>query len=96
MKPYFQLILALFCSYSFCLISQELDTKDLPFDHAAPFADIMSKKAHHNENEHQDFDHNPLEWTLSAECEPLTTVAGCVNVFSAFFSNRKRFEKQYH
>lgn len=44
------------------------------------------KRLHKNENEFQDHvNFNHFESTLSAECEPLATIAGCVNVISGKF-----------
>lgn len=79
-------LLTLFSAFicSFALSSQEPD--DI-FEQATSDASLFAilDSLHHHGQETDHFDIGQADPVLSAECEPLTTVANCVNVISGRF-----------
>lgn len=83
-----QLFLPLFFTFFYCLsflFSEEV-FQNLPQEEVVDF--LFEKKCEcgiKNHPEKGDFEVNLLDLSLSAECEPLTTIEGCVNVCSGRF-----------
>jgi hypothetical protein len=83
------IFLAFLCSSPFPLFSQEIDQAPLPLHQANDTLEMdheLECRIKHNKKEPQDLvDGQEVEPVLAAECEPLTTIAGCVNVCSGRF-----------
>ena len=87
---FFLQVFALLCFQYFTLLSQEIDQESLLFGIEEAIVpnftrDVECKAPHFKDEQRDFFDISQFEPVLSAECEPLTTVAGCVNVISGHF-----------
>ena len=74
-----QALLLLFCS--FCFASEEIESPDDAYD----IPDFAFESVFLEKISDEFTESDPLDLVLSAECEPLTTVADCVNVISGNF-----------
>lgn len=91
MNAYFRLFLSFLFTYCVILNANEIvqdpyPLKEFEFNQISDFnKDIECQTQHIQQGQQGSIDLGQLKPILSAECEPLATVAGCVNVISGRF-----------